>query len=164
MMKAFFALDENRLILMVEGITFTLSEVCDRKYLVNLNFCLIYAWTKQFWSCFQQNYLKNTTLKYFYGIFLTVYITQGIISPIFLKNCDRDPDRHLKSDRRSRSRSRLHDFRSFQRSFYILIWSKHLGFFSYTILIPLILLILANLFQNYYYRKVISIFLGKFPQ
>ena len=37
------------------------------------------------------------------------------------QNGDRDryPDRHLKNDRRSRSRSQLHDRRSFGRSFYL---------------------------------------------
>ena len=37
----------------------------------------------------------------------------GIAIPIFIKNCDCDPDRHLKNDWRSRSRSQLCDRRSF---------------------------------------------------
>ena len=40
-----------------------------------------------------------------------------IAIPILFKNWD--PDRHLKNDRRSRSRSQLHDRRSFGRSFYL---------------------------------------------
>ena len=40
---------------------------------------------------------------------------------IFFKNWDRDPDRHLKIDRRSRSRSWFYDRRYFQRSFSIFV-------------------------------------------